>query len=211
MTRKPKPQTMKAFRTTDQYDMTQSHARTSSNRYVQVGFAAMISLLCVCGCVTEYEAGQDPLPPEPREVPRQPSSIQADKVQIFPALYLKDTDANRRGDLVQVMVYLWSHDYALPVHDNRTIEFTLYKPGDASVPDAEPLRQWIFDAQAMQKRETQTVAGNGYYFELSLTAQPGQTDQLGLDAADLVARFGTRGEEPLRSGVSTVQLRSNER
>jgi hypothetical protein len=171
----------------------------------------MMLTVMLAGCVTEYEPGQDPLPAEPREVPRQPGHVHADRVQIFPSLYPKDTDANRWGDLIQVMVYLWSREYALPLHDNRTIEFTLYKPGEATNPDAKPIRQWIFDASAMKEREAKTVAGHGYYFELSLFDPPGQTDRIGIDAGDLVARFGSRGEAPIRSGVSTIQLRSGDR
>lgn len=166
------------------------------------------------GCMTEYEPGQEPLPPKPRSVPNQPSGVSVDTVQIFPQLYPRDTDADGWGDEIQVMLYLWASQssFAYPIHDDRDITFSLYVSGQVSNPDSSPITLWSFDASSMKERRVKTVVGNAYYFTLTLDPHLLPQDEDGrVRVADLLARIRTRSGDMIRSGVSTIRLRSGGR
>lgn len=174
----------------------------------------MATLMIVAGCMTEYEPGQEPLPPKPRRAPAQPSGITVDTLQIFPQLYPRDTDADGWGDQIQIMMYLWNSQssFAYPIYDDRDITFSLYVSGQVSNPDANPITTWSFDAAGMNERRVKTVVGNAYYFTLSLDpALLPSDDQDRIRVADLVARIRLEPSGMLRSGVSTIRLRSGTR
>ncbi len=164
-------------------------------------------LTAVPGCVTEYQEGQAPLPPQPRDIPSQPASLAVNKVAFYPELYVRDTNGNGRGDRFDATVYFWSEPYAFPLHAEGTLTISLYRTGDYSDPEAEPVREWVFDASRLAAARARAWPGPCYILHVSLLDDDQRGgDNLGLSSVDLVARFEQPGRRPIYSGLSTVHL-----
>lgn len=170
----------------------------------------IVVLLFISGCVTELEPGQEPLRPQPRDIPTQPGDVSVDRIQVWPTLYPKDTNGNGIGDNIQTMVYLWANRYNLPLYDNGKLEFKLYKAGESSLADAVPVRQWVYTGEDLSARQTTSQAGPGYYFELSLLTEGGggrgDGELMGIKSADIVGIYTSSDGKTIISGVSTIQL-----
>jgi len=158
-------------------------------------------------CVTEYEQGQTALPPQPREIPAQPSSLVVNRVAFHPTLYARDMNGNGIGDRLDATIYLWSEPYPFPLHADGTLTISLYRVGEYSNADAQPLREWDFTPAQLTAARAKALPGPCYYIELSLLDDQHRAgDDLDIDAADLVARFTQTGQRTITSGLSTVHL-----
>ncbi len=169
------------------------------------------AIIAVAGCVADLDNDQSPLAPQPRKIPSQPSGVIAERLQIWPVLYPKDTTGDGLGDVIQCMVYLWSTNtrYQYPLFEDSSITFRIYPTGKVGDPEANPIAQWQFDSDEMKTHRTNTVVGNAYYFDLSLSDSTLTIDQLRrLDAVDLVGFYRKQDREAIRSGVSTIHLNS---
>lgn len=174
-----------------------------------LGVIATAAWLAACplGCVTEYQEGQTPLPPQPREIPSQPSSLAVNRISFRPELYGRDTNGNGRGDRFDATVYLWSEPYPFPLHSDGSLTISLFRVGDYSNPEAEPMREWVFDAEALRAARAKALPGPCYFLQISmLDADHRGGDDIGEGTIDLVARFEQTGRPPIVSGISTVHL-----
>lgn len=159
------------------------------------------------GCVTEYQEGQTPLPAQPRDIPSQPASLTVNKVAFYPELYVRDTNGNGRGDRFDATLYLWSEPYPFPLHADGTLTISLFRTGDYSNPEAEPVREWVFDAAQLAAARGRAWPGPCYILQVSLLDEDRRGgDNVGLSSVDLVARFEQPGRRPIHSGLSTVHL-----
>jgi len=159
------------------------------------------------GCVTEYEEGQTPLSPQPAAIPAQPASLNVNRIAFHPTLYARDMNGNGRGDRFDATIYLWSEPYPFPIHEEGTLTLSLYRVGDYSDPQAEPLREWVFDSEAMRAARAKALPGPCYYLQVSLLDDDHRAgDEIGSGTVDLVARFEQPGKRPITSGLSTVHL-----
>jgi len=158
-------------------------------------------------CVTDYEEGQTALAPQPAEIPTPPSSLVVNRVAFHPTLYARDMNGNGIGDRLDATIYLWSEPYPFPFHADGTLSVYLYRVGEYSNADAQPLREWNFTPEQLTAARAKALPGPCYYIELSLLDDQHRAgDNLNLDAADLVARFTQTGKRTITSGLSTVHL-----
>lgn len=178
------------------------------SRWVAVVAPLAAAALAAPGCVTEFDEGQEPLPPEPRAVPDQPSDLVVNEIGFHPTLYARDTNANGKGDVIDATVYLWSQPYPYPLHVKQgVLTLTLYRPGDYGAADAAPLKRWEFTGPTLDAARARTLPGPCYLLEISLLNEDRRAgDVLGLPTADLVAEFTGGNGRTVASGVSTVHL-----
>lgn len=169
--------------------------------------ALCVAFAALPACVTEYEEGQTPLSAPPTDIPAQPASLVVNRVAFHPTLYARDMNGNGIGDRLDATIYLWSEPYPFPIHADGTLTISLYRVGDYSNADAQPLREWSFTPEQLAALRAKALPGPCYYIELSLLDDQHRAgDDLNLDAADLVARFTQTGRRTITSGLSTVHL-----
>lgn len=169
--------------------------------------AMAAAIAALPACVTEYEAGQTPLSAPPTEIPAQPSSLVVNRVAFHPTLYARDMNGNGIGDRLDATIYLWSEPYPFPLHADGTLTIDLYRVGQYSNADAQPLREWVYTPEQLRVARAKALPGPCYYIELSLLDDQHRAgDDLNLDAADLVAHFAQTGKRTITSGLSTVHL-----
>ncbi len=168
----------------------------------------LLTALCALpGCVTEYEAGQEPLSPQPAEIPSQPQSLVINRIAFHPTLYARDMNGNGMGDRLDATVYLWSEPYPFPLHEDGTLTISLYRVGDYSNPEALPLREWVFPPEKLRAARAKALPGPCYYIEVSLLDEDHRAgDNLNIESADFVAQFVQPGRKVITSGLSTVHL-----
>ncbi len=179
------------------------------NYVIQLTMMCLLLLITtiLCGCEAGKPVYEDEASYVKHEIPAQPDNILVDQIGLHPGLYPKDTNGNGKGDRIELVLYLWSNTYAFPLHKDGIFTVTLFPMGQAEEVGIKPLRQWSYTGEALAAHRGRAAPGSCYFFNLSLRANAsGVTDDLGVNAADMIATFKTIDGRIIISGVSTLQF-----
>lgn len=177
-------------------------------RFVSIALVLAMAGVLLAGCQTtsstQYSSVR-PLPAKPRPAKPVPAGAPANAMAVMIMDRPQDTNGNGYPDVIAVSAYLFSLPHDAPMFEDGVFVFQLYRHGQVSNPDAEPLAAWRFATDQIVRGRT--LYGPTHMMRLSLL-ENGGADQLPLMAASLVARFEPAdGREPVDPGnVYSIQL-----
>ena len=173
--------------------------------------AALVVMTVVCtpGCQTERVVTSDgrPMPEKPRRAPSVPLGATPNRMTLQVVPSPDDTDGNGYPDTMQVMSSLFSHPHPMAMDADGAFVFTLYRQGEAHLPDAIPIGEWRFEGEEVGDARATAMWGTCYRFRLSLRTVG--SDRMPPLRADLRGRFEpSAGGSEIRSSdeVRPVQL-----
>ena len=149
------------------------------------------------------------MPAEPHAAPLVPAAAKANAMALRVGAKPVDTDANGYPDLIQAEVYLFSEPHPAPMYDDGAFVFNLYKSGQSTLNNNQPLATWRFGGEELaQARTFSRLFGRAYTFNLSLLESGG--DRLPLQGANLTCSFEPAGGSPTvqSTGVYSIQIGS---
>lgn len=169
-----------------------------------LGLAGVLLAGCQTTSTTQYSSVR-PLPAKPRPAKPVPAGATANAMAVMIMDRPQDTNGNGYPDVIAVSAYLFSLPHNAPMFEDGVFVFQLYRHGEVSTPDAEPIAEWRLATDQIARGRT--LYGPTHMARLSLL-EDGGVDQLPLMAASLTARFepadGRQAVDP--GNVYSIQI-----
>ncbi len=145
-------------------------------------------------------------PPKPRPLPAVPADARVNALVLNVSAAPLDTNGNGYPDLIPATAHLFDRRYPPALHEPGAFVFALYVAGDAGHPDAQPIREWRIDGEALDRARRRSAFGACYRFRLSLLEDG--DDLLPFGMADMMSRFEPPdGRSPVHAGeVTSIQV-----
>ncbi|MHC4093330.1 MAG: hypothetical protein ACYSVY_24180 [Planctomycetota bacterium] len=184
------------------------HWKRATCSYRRIALCVLTAaLIGLAGCKTSKRTGSHrPLPPKPRPIQPAPPDARTDALVLNVSAAPRDTNGNGYPDLIHATAHLFDRRYAPAIREDGAFVFLLFAPGDAARPDAEPIRSWRYEGEALKKASWQSAFGDCYVFRLNLL--DAGTDVLDISMADVLCLFEPAdGRPPTYAGqVATIQI-----
>ncbi len=146
------------------------------------------------------------VPAQPRRPPTTPEDAPVNRMVFVVGSKPQDSDGNGFPDTIETSVILFATPHPSPKWSAGRIVCGMYMKGMARRPDAEPVAEWIFENEDLER--ARTVSRVGRQYRLSLNMLEVGTDRMPFSEVDLICRFEPAGGgEPVHcDGIRSIQI-----
>lgn len=173
---------------------------------VIVGCLLVPGVMSGCETVRITTGVSRQVPAQPRQAPTTPEDALVNRMVFVVGSKPHDTDGNGFPDRIETTVTLFATPYPSPKWSAGRIVCGMYRKGTARRDQSEPVAEWIFENDALERARTMSRVGRQYRLPLNLLEVG--TDRLPFSEVDLICRFEPAGGgEPVHcDGVRSIQI-----
>lgn len=177
-----------------------------STLMVIVGCLLVPGVMSGCETVRITTGVSRQVPAQPRRAPITPEDALVNRMVFVVGSKPHDTDGNGFPDRIETTVTLFATPYPSPKWSAGRIVCGMYRKGTARRGQSDPVAEWIFENDALERARTMSRVGRQYRLPLNLLEVG--TDRLPFSEVDLICRFEPAGGgEPVHcDGVRSIQI-----